>query len=257
MGIQKIFAGLTLAAATAFQGAPAMAQTTPPAQPRPPISADTIKKIKTPHLAYVRVSGGRDMDSRLGLEALAYRLLEKTSAYVNAAGVDIEKDDLSVYSFIYWPVSAATPVLSEQAQRKVQNYINTGGVILFDRETMAPDTRDITRILGRVTTRPLVRLDKDHTLMKSFYLVSGLPGSTGHGTIWVESPGTRGQNYVSSIIVGSNNWASAWAGRSLAPESREREMALRSGVNMVMFALMGNYPDDQIHLPFVLERLAK
>ena len=36
---------------------------------------------------------------------------------------------------------------------------------------------------------------------------------------------------------------------------RHRELALRAGVNMVMYALTGNYKTDQVHLPSIIERL--
>ena len=36
---------------------------------------------------------------------------------------------------------------------------------------------------------------------------------------------------------------------------REREFALRSGVNLVMYTLTGNYKADQVHARDILERL--
>ena len=36
---------------------------------------------------------------------------------------------------------------------------------------------------------------------------------------------------------------------------RQREMALRGGVNIVMYTLTGNYKADQVHVPELLERL--
>ena len=38
---------------------------------------------------------------------------------------------------------------------------------------------------------------------------------------------------------------------------RQREMAYRFGVNLVMYALTGNYKADQVHIPFILERLGQ
>ena len=35
----------------------------------------------------------------------------------------------------------------------------------------------------------------------------------------------------------------------------QREMALRFGVNLVMYALTGNYKTDQVHAPAMLQRL--
>ena len=38
-------------------------------------------------------------------------------------------------------------------------------------------------------------------------------------------------------------------------DPRQREMAFRGGVNLVMYALTGNYKTDQVHVPALLERL--
>ena len=37
----------------------------------------------------------------------------------------------------------------------------------------------------------------------------------------------------------------------------QREMAFRFGVNLVMHALTGNYKDDQVHLPDIMQRLRR
>ena len=37
----------------------------------------------------------------------------------------------------------------------------------------------------------------------------------------------------------------------------QREQALRFGVNLVMYALTGNYKTDQVHVPALLERLGQ
>ncbi|MDO5704812.1 MAG: DUF4159 domain-containing protein, partial [Paracoccus sp. (in: a-proteobacteria)] len=65
--------------------------------------------------------------------------------------------------------------------------------------------------------------------------------------------------------IGGNAWAEAWAldddglpmfavGRGFEGE-RQREMAVRFGVNLVMYVLTGNYKSDQVHVPALLDRL--
>ena len=57
---------------------------------------------------------------------------------------------------------------------------------------------------------------------------------------------------VSNIIVGINDWASAWALDSnnypLFPVvpggEKQRELAYRVGINIVMYSLTGNYKND-------------
>ena len=39
--------------------------------------------------------------------------------------------------------------------------------------------------------------------------------------------------------------------------ARQREFALRGGVNLVMYTLTGNYKSDQVHVRDLLERLGQ
>ena len=56
-------------------------------------------------------------------------------------------------------------------------------------------------------------------------------------------------------------WAVDTTGRPLYAVvpggERQRELAYRVGVNLVMYALTGNYKADQVHIPFILERLGQ
>ena len=39
--------------------------------------------------------------------------------------------------------------------------------------------------------------------------------------------------------------------------ARQRTVAYRFGVNLVMYALTGNYKGDQVHVPAILQRLGQ
>jgi hypothetical protein len=91
------------------------------------------------------------------------------------------------------------------------------------------------------------------------------PGRWVGGTLWVEPAADRVNDGVSTVVLGSNDWAAAWAvdaqGGPLYPVvpggEPQREMAYRFGVNLVMYALTGNYKADQVHVPAILERLGQ
>ncbi|HET7409751.1 MAG TPA: DUF4159 domain-containing protein, partial [Paracoccaceae bacterium] len=118
-------------------------------------------------------------------------------------------------------------------------------------------------------------------LTRTFYLLTDFPGRWQGGRVWAEAPPLRPEgtepppsdipqfdrvdDNVSPVIVGSADWASAWAvdERGLPlfpvgrPGDRQREMAFRFGINAVMYALTGNYKSDQVHAPEVLRRLGQ
>ena len=111
-------------------------------------------------------------------------------------------------------------------------------------------------------------------LTKAFYLLKNFPGRWDGGALWVEATPTneadksrraRRTDGVSSLMITSNDLAAAWAlddrNRALFPVvpggEVQREMAFRVGVNIVMYALTGNYKADQVHVPALLERLGQ
>jgi hypothetical protein len=109
-----------------------------------------------------------------------------------------------------------------------------------------------------------VALDDEHVLNRSFYLLHGLPGRYTDGGVFVERSNTANDG-VSSIIIGGNDWAGAWARdadgvpmyATVPGGEPQREQAFRAGINMVMYALTGNYKTDQVHLPAIMQRLTQ
>ena len=112
---------------------------------------------------------------------------------------------------------------------------------------------------------PLIAMPPDHVLTKSFYLLSDMPGRFAGGKLWIEAGNGRVNDGVTTIIIGSNDYAGAWAvdqrGRGINPVmpggETQREMAFRVGVNLVMHALTGNYKDDPVHLHDIMQRLRR
>src|SRR5262249_3271362 len=80
-------------------------------------------------LAYV-VTGDAEVDSmsKAGLFGLGLELRART-AYEPAdpVGIDVEKDNLSFYPLLYWPMAAAEKDLSPAAVAKVDQFMREGG----------------------------------------------------------------------------------------------------------------------------------
>ena len=123
----------------------------------------------------------------------------------------------------------------------------------------------LRRLVGAIKIPGLVPIPPDHVLTKSFYLLHEFPGRWNVGSLWVEPVEDRVNDGVSSVVVGANDWAAAWAvdgqGRpafAVVPgDEPQREMAMRFGINLVMYVLTGNYKSDQVHVPAILERLGQ
>ena len=228
-------------------------------------------------LAYVR-TGVRAVDdvSRAGLFGLTRMLERRTSVEPGAPmEVDLNDDDIAFFPLLYWPITPEQRSLDETARRKLNLYLTNGGTIFFDlrepssgAQMLGRSSRNsaaLRRLTEGLDIPPLVTVPPDHVLTKSFYLMQDFPGRFTGGALWIGTAEGRVNDGVASVMVGSNDWAGAWAisefGRPLYAVvpggERQRELAYRAGVNMVMYALTGNYKADQVHVPFILERLGQ
>jgi hypothetical protein len=243
-----------------------------------------MKAALDTRLAYV-VTGLPDVDSmsRAGLTGLGNALKMRTSYLPqDPVGVDVARDDLSFFPLLYWPMDPREKDLSPQGLSKISDYMRNGGTIVFDTRdltlgaTRGPDSpgeKALRRLVSKLDLPPLEPVPTDHVLTKTFYLLRDFPGRWDGGKVWVEalppadpkaaSAPARGGDGVSPVIIGGNDWAAAWAvdaqGQPLVDVvpggARQREMAIRFGINLVMYTLTGNYKADQVHVPALLQRL--
>jgi len=245
--------------------------------------AANMKAALDTRLAYVK-TGLDDVDatSQAGLTGLGLALKARTSYEPQEPmGVDPERDDLSFYPMLYWPMDPREKNLSPKALSRIGDYMRNGGTIVFDtrdlslgavRGAASPGEQTLRRLTGGLDLPPLEQVPADHVLTKTFYILRDFPGRWTGGKLWVEAippapkngaPPARGGDGVSPVIIGGNDWASAWAvdanGHFLTTPSpggeMQREMAFRFGINLVMYALTGNYKTDVVHAPALLQRL--
>ena len=237
-------------------------------------------------LAYV-VTGDAATDeaSRAGLSGLTQMLAARTALEPGEpAGLDPAKDELAFYPLIYWPIAPNRPQPGEAAIRRIDAFMRNGGTVLFDtRDALTarpggpptPEGAYLRQMLATLEVPELEPVPADHVLTKAFYLLDSFPGRYSSGQTWVEAlppaaeggerrPARAGDG-VSPIIITGNDLAAAWAigrrGEPLYPivggDQRQREMAFRGGINVVIYTLTGNYKADQVHVPALLERLGQ
>jgi hypothetical protein len=242
-----------------------------------------IRNALQTRLAYV-VTGDSTIDdvSQKGLMGLTLIIRDRTSIDPGEpVGIDVDSDELAFFPIVYWPVRADAPAPSDATLARIDTYMKNGGTIFFDlREDgsgldalsggASVSAEALRRMLSKLDIPPLEPVPESHVLTKSFYLLERFPGRYDGGKLWVERSEAEGavsgnSDGVSSIIIGSNDYAAAWAmdanGEALFASvpgtDRQREFAVRTGINIVMYALTGNYKADQVHVPALLERLGQ
>lgn len=230
------------------------------------------------HLAYV-LTGDEAVDelSRSGLQGLSDYVNDRTAAVLAAPlGVVPGRDDLSFYPLLYWPITPAATTTPEMTAA-LNDYMAHGGILVIDTEGgpdggpgsgagFAPGVdRALRRAARLLSVPPLAPLTTAHVLTRSFYLLSDFPGRYDGAPVWVQQDQDRANDGVSPIVIGANDWVAAWAVDAeggnpyavLPGGARQRTLAYRFGVNLVMYALTGNYKGDQVHVPAILERLGQ
>ena len=227
------------------------------------------------HFGYV-ITGNAETDKRSseGLETLSLILAQRTSITPEMPhGLDLETAPLELYPLIYFAVPENAAPLSNTAISRLNTYIRTGGALLIDTRNgsslgVDSDFSGLQALLEGLDAPALAPVPKDHVLTRSFYLLDEFQGRYANRRLWIEAstvtPGERRGDGVSGLFVGDADWASAWAGdeRGRALYGVDggilaREYALRFGINLVMHVLTGNYKEDQVHLPILLERLGE
>ncbi len=245
------------------------------------IDATARAAVLETRLAYI-ATGSADIDrvAGFGLAALTRVLFDRTAAELGEpARVDLTQPSLTVdklmpYPLLYWRITTNQTVPSARALSAVNDYLRRGGMVVFDAPTqpgalgsagIATGIRDkLDEILRGLDIPQLAEIDDEHVLNRAFYLMHGLPGRYNNGVTLAQRDPTANDG-VSSVVIGSNDWAAAWArGPDNVPlyavipgGEKQREMAYRAGVNLVMYALTGNYKADQVHVPGILQRLTQ
>ncbi len=272
---------LAILSATSIAPSPASAQG---------IDETAVRAVSQTRLAYV-VTGNADVDSivKAGMAGLTLFLAQRTALEAgDPVGVDPARDELAFFPLIYWPVVPGAPKPPQDAINRIETYMKQGGTVVFDTRdaieappgengaAQTPGMRTLREILSSLDVPELEPVPREHVLTKTFYLLRDFPGRFISGQTWVEtlpredddetaSRPARGGDGVSPIIITSNDLAGAWAirpdGQPMLPltpgEPRQREFAFRSGVNIVMYTLTGNYKADQVHAPALIERLGQ
>jgi len=222
-----------------------------------------------------------------GLTGLSDTLFFRTSVEPSPPlGVNLETDELAFFPILYWPITPRQPTPSAEAYVKLNTYLRSGGMILFDTRdadtasfgASSPNGRKLQELAAPLDIPALEPLPADHVITRTFYLLQDFPGRHNSRDVWVEAADPNAEQIegmpfrdlndgVTPVVIGGNDWASAWAvnaggapllpiGRGFSGE-RQREIAYRFGINLVMHVLAGNYKSDQVHVPALLDRLGQ
>lgn len=208
--------------------------------------------------------GGNWNPRPTALRRLLWEVTQRTSIEVDleTPAVSLESNALFRYPLLYLAGIGPIPEPSDAAVRRLRRHLTYGGTLIVDSAEANPGGPfdvSVRRLMKRVLPRASVqKIPNDHVVYKTFYLVDHQAGRT------LRAPYLEGVSLDDryAVIYGQNDLAGAWArdafGRweyEVTPGGeRQREMAFRLGINLVMYALCLDYKDDLVHTPFILKR---
>ncbi|MDH5674738.1 MAG: DUF4159 domain-containing protein [Myxococcales bacterium] len=194
---------------------------------------------------------------------LAWEVRQRTSVETRLEPTRTRFDDPGIFEspLLYFSGDREFQPLSEAEIAGLRRFVEFGGFVLID--DAAPDRdgfdRSVRRELGRAFGDGALRpLANSHTVFRSFYLLERPQGRV-EGPAQLEAVQRAGR---AAVIYSRHDLGGAWdrddLGNYLHPVqpggNRQRELAIRLGVNLVLYALCLDYKDDQVHSPFIMRR---
>lgn len=210
--------------------------------------------------AQLKYAGGEWNPRPNALRRLSFEVEKRTSIITTHEALPVTATDARLVDlpFMYWAGAGSMAPFDGQSVTALRRYVKAGGIIFVDAvdEAFEQSARqELARILPE---SPLGIIPEEHVLYKSFYLIPS------HGGRLMRRPQLEGivQEDRLVVVFSPNDFGGAWSrddfGRyefEVEPGGEtQREMALRFGINLMMYTLCLDYKEDQVHIPFIMRR---
>lgn len=228
--------------------------------------ARAIGDATTVEIRSVAYAGGNPTPRPNAARRLAWEVRQRTSVETRLESSQVRLSDPRVFDtpLLYLSGDRAFPPLSEAEIQGLRRFVDYGGFVIIDDASAADDSgfdgsvrRMLTRAFG---PQALARVDDKHVVYRSFYLVARPVGRV-EGPAYLEGIERAGRL---AVVYSRHDLGGAYErdnlgnyAHAVVPGSeRQREMAFRLGVNLILYALCLDYKDDQVHAPFIMRRWA-
>ena len=179
---------------------------------------------------------------------LKRELEEKTSVriapdyYRAHSAYALMRGELPEQPYLWITGCADAGVFNEKLALALKSFVDRGGIVFVDLGSNGSGRcrQFFDELAIRVGGGGLTRLPGDHPLYKSFFLMNSQNFSGADVSITTKR---------TAIILSESNFS-----RKILVRNYE---ALKTGVNIVLYMLSGNYKSDQIHTRQILNRLKK
>lgn len=212
-------------------------------------------------IAVLAVSGDTG-DAREGVRRILWETDKRTSIDTarEVAKVAPDDDRLFAHPLVVLSARGAFAPLSAEQRGRLALFLRYGGLLYIDG---APDDDAFWSSVDRekaafglsISNAPI---KPDHVVHKSFYILERIVGR-------VNTPSVATGGFIDGRLVIietrcdvlaalARDKIGSWRHDCTPDGERQREQAIRFGVNLIMFATCTDYKADQVHIPFILKK---
>jgi hypothetical protein len=200
------------------------------------------------------------------LKRLAWEIEKRTSIDIDLEPVTVlpTSAELVDTPFLYLAGERDFELPSASGIEALRRFLTFGGFLLIDSaegQTDGAFDGSVRKLVKAIYPQPAPGLEvisAEHVIYKSFYLLDKPLGRLAIG------PAMEGLVREDRIVAAyvSNDMGGAWSRDDFGNYDfpcepggeRQRELAFRMGINIVMYALCLDYKSDQVHVPTIMKR---
>ena len=209
-------------------------------------------------IGVIKYSGNYNIRNT-GLKKLLWEISKRTSIEIsfNIAKINLKnKKELFKHPLLYLTGDKKFS-LSKKEIQNLRKFISFGGLLFVDSASSETDDFDNSvklLIKNLYSKKRLIVADKNHVIYRTFNLIEkpyGIVNASSNFYI-LEEDNRIEVLYSKNDIIGAisvddfGNW-------KYATTERIREMAYRTGVNIIMYATCLDYKADQVHVDYLLK----
>ncbi len=200
------------------------------------------------------------------LRRLGWEVEKRTSIAVELEPAIVSSTSGALHEtpFLYLAGQRELDLPSPAGVESLRRFLTFGGFLLIDSAEGSTDGAfdgSVRKLISAIFPSPAKSLEvvpSDHVVYKSFYL---LDRPFGRLAIAPAMEAVIRDGRIVAAYIG-NDLGGAWARDDFGNHDypcepggeRQRELAYRMGVNLVMYALCLDYKADQVHVPFIMKR---
>lgn len=222
-----------------------------------PLMAD-----ETVHLAVLNLTPD-DMETRLrGISTLIVETIKRTNIDINSSPEFVSLGG-KIFNYPFILITGDSSFsLNDEKRRILRDYLQMGGTLFIDNSGGVKGNsfdRAIRREIKNIfPEKDLEPVPQSHVLFRTFYLLKNPTGRV-IAQSYLEGINISGRYaviYSLNDLFGAlaRNKEGGWLFDVYPGDERQREFAIRLGVNILMYALTLDYKDDKVHQPFIIRR---